>query len=664
MTAIAGVRVSDLARELKKTPAEMMGDLVDLGVKASGANATIDLDTANMVRDMLSKPASTGNVAEVGPNPTVQDIADAMGITANDAVKKLMGMNELIAPRQRIKPDLANKLAAAFGFTLAPKTEKPVQPSATATEAAPKTAPKAPPKPKAIAGALQPRPPVVTIMGHVDHGKTSLLDTIRKTKVVEGEHGGITQHIGAYQVEVDHNGAKQKITFLDTPGHAAFTEMRARGASVTDIVILVVAADDGIMPQTVEAINHAQAAEVPIIVAMNKMDKPDAKPDRIKQQLTEHNLVVEDYGGEVISVPVSAKDGTGINELLEYILLVAEVQEFKADPSAPMTGAIVEAKVQPGRGPVATVLVQSGTLRVGDNIVAGSTFGKVRAMTNERGERLLKAPPATPVEVIGLNNAPNAGDQVQVTKTEKEARTLSEDRTQVQRDNRLSGTIRRSTLADYARASALVSVKDLNLVVKGDVQGSVEAVVGQLHKLEANKTEAEVRLNIKYSDVGNITDSDVLYAETTGSIIIGFNVRAEVAAQKTADRDGVDIRLYNIIYDLTEDMDKAMKGLLTPIYEPAELGKAEVRQVFRTPKGIVIAGSFVTEGKLQRGTEVNVRRGKDIIFTGKIDTLRRVKDDVRDVATGYECGVVLRDFTDVKEGDILECFEMRQVPRY
>ncbi len=660
MTAIAGVRVSDLARELKKTPAEMMGDLTDLGVKASGTNATIDLETANMVREMLGKVAPTGKVAEVGPNATVKEIAEAMGVEPTVAVKKLMDMGQLIAPNQRLKPELAGKLAASFGFTLAPKMEKPATPSAPAAPVAPKPAP----KPKPLAGAMQPRPPVVTIMGHVDHGKTSLLDAIRKTHVVAGEHGGITQHIGAYQVEVEHNGAKRKITFLDTPGHAAFTEMRARGASVTDIVILVVAADDGIMPQTVEAINHALAAKVPIIVAMNKMDKPDAKPDRIKQQLTEHNLVVEDYGGDVVAVPVSAKDGSGLNDLLEYILLVAEVQELKADPSGPAMGAIVEAKVQPGRGPVATILVQSGTLRVGDNIVAGSTFGKVRAMTNERGERLLKATPATPVEVIGLNGTPNAGDKVEVAKNEKEARSQSDTKMQEQRDTRLSGTIKRLTLADYARASALVTIKDLNLVVKGDVQGSVEAVVGQLHKLEENKTEAEVRLNIKYSDVGNITDSDVLYAETTGSIIIGFNVRVEVAAQKTADRDGVDIRLYNIIYDLTEDMDKAMKGLLTPIYEPAALGKAEVRQLFRTPKGIVIAGSFVTEGKLQRGTEVNVRRGKDIIFTGKIDTLRRVKDDVREVAQGYECGVVLQDFTDAKEGDILECFEMRQVARY
>jgi translation initiation factor IF-2 len=673
MTAIAGVRVSDLARELKKTPAEMMADLIDLGVKAAGPTATIDSETANMVREMLNKSASSGKVAEVGPHPTVQEVADAMGVAANDAVKKLIAMGELVAARQRIKPDLAARLAAAYGFTLVPKPEvRPAAPGVPANgtksangavlEAPP--APKPTPKPKPVPGVLPARPPVVTIMGHVDHGKTSLLDMIRKTKVVEGEFGGITQHIGAYQVEIDYNGEKRKITFLDTPGHAAFTEMRARGASVTDIVILVVAADDGIMPQTVEAINHAQAAHVPIIVAMNKMDKPDAMPDRIKQQLTEHNIVVEDYGGDVPALPVSAKTGDGINNLLEYIILVADtIVEPKADPSGNAKGAIIEAKVLPGRGPVATILVQSGTLRVGDNLVAGATYGKVRAMTNERGERLQKAGPSTPVEVSGLNNAPAAGDQVEVIKSDREARALAEDRALKVRDTRMSATTKRMTLADFSRQAAIGTVKDLNLIVKGDVQGSVEAVVGQLNKLEENKKEVEVRINIKYSDVGSISEADVIYAETTGSTILGFNVRPDIAAQKAADRDGVNIRQFNIIYDLTEYVDRAMKDMLTPIYEEAPLGKAEVRQTFRTPKGIIIAGSFVTEGKLVRGAEVRVRRGKEAIFTGKIDTLRRIKDDAREVAQGYECGVVVQDFLDVKEGDVLECFEMRIVPR-
>ena len=678
MTAIAGVRVSDLARELKKTPAEMMADLTDLGVKASGTSATIDVETANMVREMLGKAAAaSGKVAEVGPTPNVKDLAEAMGMQPNVVQKKLVEMGELVSITQRLKPDLAGRIAAVYGYTLAPKPEpKPVAAAngangangnsgATGTNgtAAPVAA-RTGPKPKALTGALQPRPPVVTIMGHVDHGKTSLLDMIRKTKVVDGEHGGITQHIGAYQVEVDHAGEKRKITFLDTPGHAAFTEMRARGASVTDIVILVVAADDGIMPQTVEAINHALAAKVPIIVAMNKMDKPDANPDRIKQQLTEHSLVVEDYGGDIVTVPVSAKTGDGINDLLEYIVLVADtIVEPKADASGGATGAIVEAKVLPGQGPVATVLVQGGTLRVGDNLVAGSTYGKVRSMTNERGERLLKAAPATPVEVSGLNAAPAAGDRVEVFKTEREARALADSRSLKQRDTRMSSTTKRMTLADFSRQAQIGVVKDLNLIVKGDVQGSVEAVVGQLNKLEENKKEPEVRISLKYSAVGNVSEADVQFAETTGSVILGFNVRTDVGAQKSADRDDVDIRHYNIIYDLTEDVDRLMKSMLTPIYEEASLGKAEVRQTFRTPKGIIIAGSFVTEGKLVRGAEARVRRGKDAIFVGKIDTLRRIKDDAREVAQGYECGVVIQDFIDVQVGDILECFEMRVVPR-
>lgn len=660
MTAIAGIRVSDLAKELKKTPAEMMAELVDLGVKASGPNATIDLDTANMVREMLGgKSASAGKTAEIGPNPTVQDIADAIGISANVAVKKLMEFNELVAPRQRIKPELAARLAAAFGYTLVAKS---AQKPAVATAPGKAQTGKQHPKHKSPAGSMQPRPPVVAIMGHVDHGKTSLLDMIRKTKVVEGEFGGITQHIGAYQVEVDHEGEKRRITFLDTPGHAAFTEMRARGASVTDIVILVVAADDGIMPQTVEAINHAVAANVPLIVAMNKMDKPEANPDRIKQQLTEHSLVVEDYGGDVIAVPVSAKTGAGIDDLLEYILILSDVQELKADPSGHATGTVVEAKVQPGRGPVATILVQSGTLRVGDNVVAGTAFGKVRAMTNERGERLQKATPATPVEVIGLNLAPAAGDQVEVVKNEKDARTVTEQRATHERNERLNTFGKRLTLADLGRQT--MTIKDLNLIVKGDVQGSVEAVVGQLNKLEENKKDEEVRLTVKYSGVGPITEADVLFAETTSSIIVGFNVRPDVTATKAAERDGVDIRLYNIIYDLTADIDKTMKSMLTPISQEFALGKAEVRQIFRTPKGIVIAGCFVSEGKLVRGSEVRVRRGKEIVFTGKIDTLRRIKDDAREVVQGFECGVVLQDYIDPQVNDIFECFEVRLVPRY
>jgi translation initiation factor IF-2 len=652
MVANPGIRLADLAKELNMTVAELATALADLGVEVRGASTVVDAETANTVRGLLIPSAGAGKVAEVAGDASVREIAEAIGIQPNAAVKKLMEFGELIAPNQKLARSLADRLAAAYGFTLKLKAEeKPAPVHHVAKHRGP-------------SGSAQPRPPVVTVMGHVDHGKTTLLDTIRKTNVVGGEFGGITQHIGAYQVEVEHNGEKHKITFLDTPGHAAFTAMRARGASVTDIVILVVAADDGIMPQTVEAINHAQSAGVPIIVAINKIDKPDAKPDRIKQQLTEHNLVVEEYGGDVIAVPVSAKTGQGVNDLLEYILLVADVQEYKADPSGHATGAIIEARVEAGRGPVATVLVQTGTLRIGDNVVAGLTFGKVRAMTDDKGERINKATPSTPVEVIGLNSAPNAGDTCEVVKGDKEARQTAERRQQKQRDTRLTARTQRVTLADlYAKANAGIT-KDLNLIVKGDVQGSVEAVVGQLNKLDENSTDAEIRLSIKHSGVGPINESDILLAEATGAMVIGFNVRADGSAQRAAERDGVDVRTYNIIYDLVADVDKAMKGMLAPIYEEVPLGKAEVRQNFRTPRGIYIAGSYVTEGKIVRGGEVRLRRGRDLLVTSRIDTLRHIKDDAREMAQGFECGITLQDWTaEYKPGDIIECFEMRQIAR-
>lgn len=647
-----GVRMADLARELRMTIAELATQLKDLGIDGGGPNTILDLETATTVRGLLGHAAPASKVAEVPADATVKDIATAIGIQSNVAVKKLMEMGQLIGPNQRLARPLADQLAAAYGYTLKTKVVEKPAPVAAA------------PKHKAPSGTAHPRPPVVTIMGHVDHGKTTLLDTIRKTNVVGGEHGGITQHIGAYQIEVEHNGEKRKITFLDTPGHKAFTKMRARGASVTDIVVLVVAADDGIMPQTVEAINHAQAAKAPMIVAVNKMDKPDAKPDRIKQQLTEHNLVVEEYGGDVIAVPLSAKTGDGVSDLLEYILLLADVNELKAVSSGHATGTIVEAKTEPGRGPVATVLVQSGTLQVGDSIVCGMVFGKVRAMLNDRGERLLKAGPAMPVEVIGLNAAPDAGDTVQVMKSEKEARALAEHRQEKARASRLDGAVKRMTLADIARQASEGETKDLNLILKGDVQGSIEAVIGELNHLEENKTEAEVRLQVKLSGVGTISETDVDLAAATGATIIGFNVKADLAAQRAAERAGVEIRLYNIIYDLTADVEKAMKGMLTPIFEESPLGRAEVRQGFRTPKGVTIAGCYVLDGKLVRGADVRVRRGKDVLFSGKIDTLRRVKDDVRDVAAGFECGVTLNDYNDAYQaGDIIECFEMKQVLR-
>ncbi len=650
MSVVAGLRVADLAKEVKLSSQELISTLAGLGVAVKGANSVVDNETANTVRSLLEETPAIQKVVDVSSDATLKDIAEAMKVQPNAAVKKMMELGKLIAPHQRLNRAEAEQLASAYGFILTVKVEhKPVANSHN--------------KHKSPGGALQARPPVVTIMGHVDHGKTSLLDSIRKANVVGGEHGGITQHIGAYQVEIEHNGEMRKITFLDTPGHAAFTEMRARGASVTDIVVLVVAADDGIMPQTVEAINHARAAEVPLIVAINKMDKPDAKPDRIKQQLTEHHLVVEEYGGDVISVPMSAKTGMGIADLLEYILIVADINEFKADPHGHAEGAIIEAKIESGRGPVATILVQSGILRVGDSIVAGLTFGKVRAMANERGERLQKAGPATPVEVTGLNATPAAGDSVEVVKNDKEARQIAEKRQEKARHTRLGGPVKRITLAELARQAHEGLSKDLSIIVKGDVQGSVEAILGQFTKIEEENKADDIHINVKLSGVGAIGESDISLAVATGSIVMGFNVRADGGAQRAAERDGVDVRLYNIIYDLTADIELALNGLFEPVYEEVILGRAEIRQRFQTPRGIVIAGSYVQDGILRRNAEARVIRGRDTLITSKIDSLRRIKDDAREVAQGFECGIVIQDFADVQVGDIIECFEMRQVER-
>jgi translation initiation factor IF-2 len=640
------IRVSELAKELEMSNAELLSALNDLGVSAPGPAAMVDADTAQVMREMFGKK-NGGKVAEIEAGATVKDLANAMGVAASDMQKKLMSMGVLAAVNQRLTMDVAQKLASVYGYTVRLKVEpKPVAVAAT-------------PKHKAPGGGPQPRPPVVTIMGHVDHGKTTLLDAIRNTNVVAGEFGGITQHIGAYQVEIEYEGHKRRITFLDTPGHAAFTAMRARGASVTDIAILVVAADDGIMQQTVEAIDHAKAAEVPIIVAINKIDKPDSNPDRIKTQLTEYNLVPRDYGGDVECVPVSAKQKIGLDELLEYILFQADLMDLKADPHARPSGVIIEAKQRPGSGPVATVLVQEGTLRVGDNVVCGIAYGKIRAMMNERGERLTKAGPATPVEILGLSTVPEAGDQLEEVKDERAARQLAEQRIQQRRTARMMAGAQRLTLEDMARLIREGETKELRLIIKGDVQGSVEAVVGQLQQLPQD----EVKLKILRSAVGNVSEDDIMLASSTGAVVIGFNVRVDNPAHVAADRERIDVRTYQIIYELTEAVERAMRGLLAPVFEEVALGKAEIRQRFQTPRGVVIAGSYVTEGKILRNAEARIRRGRTVIHTGKIDSLRHIKDDVREMAQGFECGIVISDFSDVQVGDIVEAYEMRQVER-
>lgn len=498
------------------------------------------------------------------------------------------------------------------------------------------------------------RPAVVTIMGHVDHGKTTLLDSIRHTKVTEGEAGGITQHIGAYQVKVND----KKITFLDTPGHAAFTTMRARGALITDITILVVAADDGVMPQTVEAINHAKAAEVPIIVAVNKMDKEGANPDRVMQELTEHGLVSEAWGGETIFVPISAKTGEGIDSLLEMILLVSEVEEYKANPTRKANGTVIEARLDKGRGSVATLLVQNGTLKVGDPIVIGNTFGRVRAMVSDLGRRVKDAGPSTPVEITGLNEVPQAGDRFIVFEDEKTARQVGEVRAQrqlaSQRNEKSRVTL--DTLFEQMKEG---EIKELNIILKADVQGSAEAVAASLNKIEVEGA----KVKIIHIGVGAITESDIILATASNAIVIGFNVRPDANAKRAAESEKVDVRLHRIIYKAIEEIESAMKGMLDPEFEEKIIGQAEVRTTFKVSKVGTIAGSYVTEGKLTRDSGIRLIREGVVIYEGEIDALKRFKDDVKEVATNYECGITIKNYNDLKEGDVIEAYVMEEIER-
>lgn len=498
------------------------------------------------------------------------------------------------------------------------------------------------------------RPAVVTIMGHVDHGKTTLLDSIRNTRVTEGEAGGITQHIGAYQIT--NNG--KKITFLDTPGHAAFTTMRARGAQVTDITILVVAADDGVMPQTIEAINHAKEADVPIIVAVNKIDKPTANPDRVMQELAEYNLIPEDWGGDTIFVPLSALSGEGIDDLLEMLILVSEVQELKANPDKAAVGTVIEAELDKSRGPAASLLVQNGTLNVGDALVVGNTHGKVRAMVNDLGKRIKTAGPSTPVEITGLSDVPQAGDRFVVFKDEKKARRIGEAREQqnIIQQRQESKNVTLDNLFEQMKQGEM---KDLNVIIKGDVQGSVEALAASLMKIDVEG----VNVRIIHTATGAINESDVTLAHASNGIIIGFNVRPDAGAKRAADAENVDMRLHRVIYNVIEEIESAMKGMLDPEFEEKVIGQAEVRQTFKVSKVGTIAGSYVTEGKITRDAGVRVIRDGVVLFEGELDTLKRFKDDAKEVAQGYECGITVAKFNDIKEGDIIEAFVMVEVER-
>jgi translation initiation factor IF-2 len=585
----------------------------------------------------------TNRVIEIPAYLTVRELAQLMGVSPIDVIKQLMNDGIIATINQQIDYETAAIVASEMGFE--PEEEAPPIAEETGEEG---------PVPlwerlyaHEDPDKLRPRPPVVTVLGHVDHGKTSLLDAIRRTDVVGGEAGGITQHIGAYQVE--HNG--RQITFLDTPGHEAFTAMRARGAHTTDIAVLVVAADDGVKPQTVEAINHARAARVPIIVALNKIDKPTAQPDRVKQQLSERGLTPDDWGGETICVPVSAKKQIGLDDLLEAILLVADSHEIKANPNRPAVGTVLEARLDRSRGPTATVLVQNGTLRVGDALVAGTVSGRVRRMLDEHGQPVKEALPSTPVLVLGLSDVPLAGDIFEVVPDERTARAIAARRLQEQ-EGRAVRAERALTLDDLSRSIREGEVKELNLIVKADVQGSIEPIVTSLERLGGE----DLKVNIVHAAAGNITESDINLAVASRAIVVGFQVTVDPAARRMAESEGVDVRLYDIIYKLVDEMELALRGLLEPTYVEKVVGRAEVRATFDIPKIGRVAGCYIREGEARRNAKARVFRGDEQLYDGYVASLKRFDKDVREVRTGFECGVGLEDFHDFEIGDVIEFY--------
>jgi translation initiation factor IF-2 len=572
---------------------------------------------------------------------TVGESAKLLHKDASEVIKKLITMGVMAAINQELDLETVLLLAAEFGVEVEVKITVEDDRFENDEEID-------------DVSELKSRPPVVTIMGHVDHGKTTLLDAIRSTNVTSGEAGGITQHIGAYQVEINN----KKITFLDTPGHEAFTAMRARGSQITDIAIIVVAADDGVMPQTVEAINHAKAAELPIIVAVNKIDKPGADPEKVKQELTEYGLVPEEWGGDTIFANVSAKQKLGLEELLEMILLVAEMNEYKANPDKRARAAVIEAELDKGRGPVARVLVQHGTLRIGDAFVAGNCFGRIRTMVNDKGRRVKEAGPSTPIEITGLTEVPQAGDPFMVFEDERKARSIADKRSVTQRQSEMGSNVR-VTLDDLFQHIKDGELKGLNVIIKGDVQGTVEALKSSLEKIEVEG----VRVKILHSGAGAITESDIILAAASNAIVIGYNVRPDNQAAATADQEKVDIRLHRVIYSVIEEIEQAMKGMLDPIFKEKIIGHAEVRSVFSISKVGTIAGSMVTSGKIARNAEIRLVRNSIVIHEGKIESLKRFKDDAKEVAQGYECGITLASYSDVREGDVIEAFIMETVER-
>lgn len=681
MVFLANIRVYELANQLGIKSKELIEELKKQGVIVKTHSSSLDEETALLIKTILTSPkkkeptpqpveekvppaevkivpeekveekAIESKVAKpdeikekekikIGEAITIKELSEKINIPAKEIIKKLMGIGVMTTVNQVIDSKSAMSVAKDFGIEVEVISFEAEEISTEEEEKE----------------GLIPRPPVVTIMGHVDHGKTSLLDAIRQTNVAAKESGGITQHIGAYEVDVD----KGKIVFLDTPGHEAFTAMRARGAKVTDIVILVVAADDGVMPQTIEAINHAEAAGVPIIVAINKIDKPNANPDKVRQELAKLNphLLPEEWGGKTIYVNVSAKKKIGIEELLEMIILQAEIMELKANPLKSAKGIVVESKLDRGRGPVVTVLVQNGTLKAGDPFVAGSYFGRVRALINDRGIKVKEAAPSMPVEVLGLSGVPQAGDSFQVVPNEKSARQIALLRSQKQREEGL-GIKTRVTLEDLYKQINEGVVKELNIVIKADVHGSIQALVDSFQKLETK----DIKIKIIHGAAGGITETDVMLAAASNAIIIGFNVKPTDKAAEVAEKEQVELKLYSIIYNAIADVKAAMEGMLEPTLVEKVTGKAEVRQLFTAPKIGVIAGCFVLDGVIQRNADAKLIRDSVIVYQGKIGSLRRFKEDVKEVQAGYECGIGIEKFQDVKIGDIIEPFFLDKIPK-
>ncbi|MFP5333419.1 MAG: translation initiation factor IF-2 [Acidimicrobiia bacterium] len=682
---MAKVRIYEIARDLDLESKDVLEKALELGYDVKTASSSVEEGDADLIKLAFDDSGTDAVVSEPGvaseeetpaaepePEPaaaapsaepedtgtsdigiatvhvgmTVAEFAEAIGVGAGEIVKALMLRGRPAGAAAQMPSDMFEEIAETFDV-IVDITDAPVaEPAGPATAEMPSF--------EDAEADLRPRPPVITVMGHVDHGKTSLLDRIRKANVVEGEAGGITQHIGAYQVEVGGN----KLTFIDTPGHEAFTTMRARGAEVTDIVVLVVAADDGVMPQTIEAISHAKAAGVEMVVAINKIDLPAADPMRVRTELTQHGVIVEELGGDVTSVEVSAETGEGIDNLLEVLDLIAQLQEYKANPKPAATGVVIESQLDPGMGPTATVIVKRGTLNQGDSFVAGAVAGRARALMDHEGNRLKLAGPSAPVLIMGWSDVPTAGDILEVVKNDKEARAIAAEREQALKDQEqstLSGRERLQGLLEQLRSEDT----ELRVILKADAHGSLEALKESIAKI----TRSDGRIDVVHGAVGGINENDVTLAEVTGAIIVGFNVRPDPKARRSAEQTGIEIRTYGIIYELLDELEAMLVGRLSPDEEEVVLGSAEVRALFKVPRAGTIAGCYVTEGVVQRGARARLLRAGVVAYTGKIDSLRRFKDDVREVASGFECGIGLENFNDVKEGDVIEVFEIREVAR-